>query len=410
MAPPGGRWPLPRAVCVALGVLSALVCACEGRAEYPPPLHPGQPIPEQPPMVIEPQEAALYIGHPDVSFIDARPAKVTRKGHAPGAVSIEWTEFRDAAVLMSGKLDADERRLAAVFGDKGVGSDSWAIIFGDPLTLWGEEGRIAWTLAYLGATRVSIVDGGYSAWVAAGLPVQKGRVERSPRLFVPALQDQLLARKHDVEDFVAERGEDSWRTVLLDVREPGEYRGLEDAPNYGAVRRGHLPTAVNIPWRDLLDEAGRIKPREELGPLLIDHGVRPDARIITYCTGGVRSAHTWFVLHMLGYPNVQNYAGSWWEWSLDRKLPIEQGPERQRAWAPAWPPGSEEPGDDDDSAVLLRAGSSGSRDPAEFLDALKRRLIAKGTEDEEVVPDGNTTGETSVPEPPAAEAGAPPAQ
>lgn len=324
--------------------------------------------------MIDPEEAALYVGHPDVSFIDARPEKMYRKGHAPGAVNIEWTDFRDPAMLLSGKLDADEKRLAEVFASRGVGSDSWAIVFGDPLTLWGEEGRLVWTLAYLGATRVSIVDGGYAAWVAGGLPVQKGRVERPRREFVPELNDALLARKQDVQRFVGERGDDRWNTVLLDVREPGEFRGALDAPTYGALRAGHLPTAVNIPWGELLDETGRIKSRDQLGELLIAQGVRPDARIITYCTGGVRSAHTWFVLTMLGYPNVQNYAGSWWEWSMDRKLPIETGPALPRPPAPVWPPGSQA-GDDDDSAEPVhRAGRTGSEDPGELLDALKQRL------------------------------------
>jgi len=360
----------------------ALLCGCGSKAEYPAAVHPDQVVPAEPPPVIEAEEAALYIGHPDVSFIDARPEKAYRKGHAPGAVHLEWTEFRDATVLMSGKLDADEARLAEVFASRGVGSDSWAIVFGDPLTLWGEEGRIAWTLAYLGATRVSIVDGGHAAWVAAGLPVQKGAVTRARREFVPTLQDQVLARKQDVAVYVDERGDDVWRTVLLDVREPGEFRGAQDAPTYGALRRGHLPTAVNIPWRTLLDENGRIKPREELGEILIAKGVRPDAHVVTYCTGGVRSAHTWFVLTMLGYPNVANYAGSWWEWSLDRKLPVETGPERDRPWTPPWPPGSkaddDDSGDDDDSAEAIhRAGRSGAEDPKELLDALKQRLDRK---------------------------------
>lgn len=288
-------------------------------------------------MTLTPQEAALYIGHPGASFIDARPKKHYRKGHAPGAVSAEWTEFRDeTATLMTGKLDADLDRLAALFAGKGVARDSWAIVFGDPLSGWGEEGRIAWTLHYLGATKVSIVDGGWSAWVEAGLPVQKGDVLREPAEFAAEVADQYIARKRDVRLFSADQ--ENWSTVLVDVREPEEFRGAPGAPSYGSLRVGHVPGAVNLPWRSLLDDKGRILPPDQLEPILINKGVRPDARIITYCTGGVRSAHTWFVLHSLGYPVVKNYSASWWEWSLDRKLGAETGGQRPMPVGPAWPP------------------------------------------------------------------------
>ena len=406
---PGARWPSFKGLATLLSILVA--GGCVSRAEYPAPTNPEQEVPESPPLVIDAAEAALYVGHPDVSFIDTRPAKLHRQGHAPGAVSIQWTEFRDTGAVLSGRLDADERRLAEVFASRGVASDGWTIVFGDPLTLWGEEGRIIWTLAYLGATKFSIVDGGHAAWVEAGLPIQKGTVERPRREFVPKLNDAIMARKMDVKAFVDERGDDSWRTVLLDVREPGEFRGADDAPTYGALRSGHMPTAVNIPWNTLLDETGRLKPREELGEILIAKGVRPDARIITYCTGGVRSAHTWFVLTMLGYPDVRNYAGSWWEWSLDRKLPIEQGVAKPLPWSPPWPPGSEAPapaGDDDDSAVEGRAGRSGSEDAADVLKALKDRLDGAPEAGSEAGPEAEPEAESEArPEAEPEESGTP---
>src|SRR5207248_10724739 len=47
-----------------------------------------------------------------------------------------------------------------------------------------------------------------------------------------------------------------------------------------------------------------------------------DALPISYCRIGERSAHTWFVLtHLLGYPRVRNYDGSWTEWGNLVKAP-----------------------------------------------------------------------------------------
>jgi thiosulfate/3-mercaptopyruvate sulfurtransferase len=54
-------------------------------------------------------------------------------------------------------------------------------------------------------------------------------------------------------------------------------------------------------------------------------GVSADDNTIVYCRIGERSSHTWFVLtHLLGYPNVRNYDGSWTEWGNLVKAPIEK--------------------------------------------------------------------------------------
>jgi len=45
-----------------------------------------------------------------------------------------------------------------------------------------------------------------------------------------------------------------------------------------------------------------------------------------YCRIGERSSHTWFVLqHLLGFPHVRNYDGSWTEWGNSVRVPIKRG-------------------------------------------------------------------------------------
>ena len=62
---------------------------------------------------------------------------------------------------------------------------------------------------------------------------------------------------------------------------------------------------------------------------LLQKGVLPDKEVITYSGAGERSGHTWFVLkHLLGYPVVKNYDGSWVEWGNLVGVAIEQGEER----------------------------------------------------------------------------------
>ena len=88
---------------------------------------------------------------------------------------------------------------------------------------------------------------------------------------------------------------------------------------------GHIPGAVNIPWAQAVNEDGTFKSVDELRALYTSKGVTPDKEVIAYCRIGERSSHTWFVLrHLLGYPHVRNYDGSWTEWGNLVGAPIER--------------------------------------------------------------------------------------
>jgi len=77
-----------------------------------------------------------------------------------------------------------------------------------------------------------------------------------------------------------------------------------------------------------LNNDGTFKSANELKASYEAKGVTKDKEIIVYCQGGVRAAVSAVVLeHILGYPKVRNYVGSWGEWGnrLDTtKYPIEK--------------------------------------------------------------------------------------
>jgi thiosulfate/3-mercaptopyruvate sulfurtransferase len=113
-------------------------------------------------------------------------------------------------------------------------------------------------------------------------------------------------------------------TVILDVREWPEFSGAIQAP--GAARRGRVPGAVWLYWADTLNGDQTLKTTGELKQLFAAKGITPDKRVIIYCQAGVRAAHTSYVLsELIEYKQVQNYAGSWAEWSQNRELPVDSG-------------------------------------------------------------------------------------
>jgi thiosulfate/3-mercaptopyruvate sulfurtransferase len=107
---------------------------------------------------------------------------------------------------------------------------------------------------------------------------------------------------------------------LLDVRRPSEYTGAE----VRAKRGGRIPGARNLEWKESLDASMRLKPEPTLRQLFASRGVSGDTPVITYCQGGVRAAHSAWVLSLLGHDRVKVYDGSWEEWGNDPAVPIER--------------------------------------------------------------------------------------
>ena len=113
------------------------------------------------------------------------------------------------------------------------------------------------------------------------------------------------------------------------MRAPKEYSGEllapENLPQEGRSAAATSPARRTSPGRRRCNEDGTFKSADELKELYGGKGVTPDKDVIAYCRIGERSAHTWFVLtHLLGYPNVRNYDGSWTEWGSLVGAPIEK--------------------------------------------------------------------------------------
>jgi thiosulfate/3-mercaptopyruvate sulfurtransferase len=103
---------------------------------------------------------------------------------------------------------------------------------------------------------------------------------------------------------------------IIDAMPEAHYKGemaMYDRP-------GHIPGASNVPASALLDESGHFRPHDELAALLDgDH----DARVITYCGGGISASSDAFILTRLGFTDVAVYTASLQEWAADPANPLE---------------------------------------------------------------------------------------
>lgn len=83
-----------------------------------------------------------------------------------------------------------------------------------------------------------------------------------------------------------------------------------------------MPGAINIPYKEVFGDDGRVKSTLELKQLFTKAGLKPEDEIVAYCTKGIRSAHMTLLLRMAGFEQAQNYDASFYEWAGNEKLPL----------------------------------------------------------------------------------------
>jgi thiosulfate/3-mercaptopyruvate sulfurtransferase len=243
-------------------------------------------------------------------------------GHIPNAVKIDWhTDLNDPV-----KRDyINEEQFEKLCSEKGISNDTTVVFYGDKNNWWAAYAL--WVFNLFGHELVKIMDGGRNKWIQEGKPLIK-EVPQFPKTEYKAKKrndNSIRAFKDEIIEHIKKGG------ILIDVRSPKEYTGelihMPDYPQEGALRGGHIPTAINIPWATAVNEDSTFKSIQELRKIYKEKfNITEDKEIITYCRIGERSAHTWFVLkYLLNYPKVKNYDGSWTEWGNSVRVPIVKG-------------------------------------------------------------------------------------
>lgn len=191
----------------------------------------------------------------------------------------------------------------------------------DHIVLYGRSALTTITRAWLvfytnGHTHVSILNGGFNGWKAAGHPVTATVNKLYPSKYLVAAK-----RPKAITDIQAVRECLSGQThQLINALSPEQYKGTGGA-NYGRV--GRIPSSSNLPARHLFDQkTQRFKPIEEIRQQWISAGVEPSKRTIHYCGGGIAASTTAFVQALLGYDDWAVYDHSLLEWCQQSDTPM----------------------------------------------------------------------------------------
>jgi thiosulfate/3-mercaptopyruvate sulfurtransferase len=239
-----------------------------------------------------------------------------RAGHIPGAAFVDWrsdfTDRDDPVPVQLGPPEAfaaDATRLGIANGATVVAYDDYRNVL---------AGRVVWALRTYGHARAHILDGGLRAWTAAGYELRRGDEPPAPAdpPYRPA------ARRPTLWTLAQMKAALDRDVLVLDARAHDEYAGIESH----ARRHGHIPGAVNVPYRELLVDDGAFRSPEELRQAFADAGVDAaaiDRPVVVYCNGGVSATAVANALALAGGPDAAVYDGSWNEWGNRSETPIE---------------------------------------------------------------------------------------
>ena len=245
-----------------------------------------------------------------------------QNAHIPGSIYSSytgdgWREIRDGVTGLLPPVESLER----LIGGLGIGNDDTVVVVpaGTGVTDFGSAARVYWTFRVLGHDDVTILNGGFAGWQAAGFDVASGAPDRREFAdFRGELQPALLASLEEVQ-----QARDT-QAQLVDARPADYFRG--DTKASVAKSPGTIPGARNLPHSDFLGQqneawylnADQIRGRVNSAEL------NADTRTIAFCNTGHWAATDWFVLSELaGFEEVALYDGSMAQWSSDSNRPLQ---------------------------------------------------------------------------------------
>lgn len=276
---------------------------------------------------VSPDWVATHAKDPNLRVLDVRTAPLEYiAGHVPGAVNIADSNFRGPNGVLPVQY-WDNAKLADTFSKSGVSNNSKVLVYSSGNDVLGAT-MVAYLLERSGVKDIAVLDGGYVGYKGANQPVTKEFPRYSPGRFVLRDDPAIRVSLNQVQKLIGKPG-----VVFIDPRPPELFRGEKDI----WIRNGHIPGAKNIPWptfteannpQESLKNPHKLKSLDEIRALLAERGVKQTDDIIVTCSTGREATLQYIVLkHLLGYPKVRVYEGSWTEYSTT-DLPVATGPEK----------------------------------------------------------------------------------
>lgn len=257
-----------------------------------------------------------------IQLIDVQPnVHDYIKEHIPTAVYLNGSTLRLTKNGMPATF-ASEEKLRSIFRQLGIKSNKIVVIYSGRGSFkgWGdglEAFMVSYILARSGHDKIFILDGGIDKWKSEQKPLSQVFPKIKSSHIKVNTRKQFVVTIDEVK-----RLEEKDDVLLLDARPTSFYQGTSGP----WIRNGHIPGAINLPWKLFVDETNPylLKPDHIIQSILNKYHISKDKRIICSCGTGREATIEFVILNwFLNYPNVRLYEGSFTEWSADPSNPVE---------------------------------------------------------------------------------------
>ncbi len=283
------------------------------------------PAPDDPRTLVSTAWLAAHLRDPDLRVLDAswylpaagRDARAEfAAGHIPGARFFDIDEISDHRSPLPHMAPPPEKFISRMRA-MGVGDGHQVVIYDGAGIL--SAPRVWWLFRLMGKSDVAVLDGGLPKWRAEGRPLED---------MPPLVKDRHMTVQRQaglVRDVTQVAQAAKLATAaIVDARPPGRFAGTAPEPRPG-LRGGHIPGARNLPYGELLNPDGTMKPPEALRAAFAAAGVDLARPVITTCGSGITAAVLSLALERIGHHNHALYDGSWAEWGMYGDLPVATG-------------------------------------------------------------------------------------
>jgi len=265
------------------------------------------------PLFVSTDWLADHLHDADIAVIDAswylptmnRDGKAEyQAGHIPGAVHFDIDAIADKSSPLPHMLPSPEA-FAKAMGAMGVSEKDHIVVY-DGAGLFAAP-RVWWTFRVMGASRVSILEGGAPKWRAENRAWTDAASLKPAKIFTPHFDASEVADLAVVKTALQAK-----KAQIVDARPAARFRGEAPEPRPG-LASGHMPGSFNVQFGDIVVD-GRLLSRDAITAAFEKVGVNLAEPIITSCGSGVSAAILALALESIGHPVEALYDGSWAEW------------------------------------------------------------------------------------------------
>ncbi|WP_298263301.1 sulfurtransferase [uncultured Lutibacter sp.] len=277
-------------------------------------------------MKIEPLVSVAWlfknIENPNLIILDASP-KENKSNLIPKYTDIRIkgarmfdmeTTFLDKKSAIPNMIPSEE-----VFTKKcrvlGINNESIIVVY-DNLGIYTSP-RAWWMFRVMGHKKVAVLNGGLDAWMKEDFPVESiSEITNNKGNFKANYQPNLVKDSSFLVNNIKQKTH-----LVIDARSVDRYKGNVPEPREN-MASGHIPNSLNLHFKNVLDNDGKMKSKNELLTIFQQFTIKNQPLIFT-CGSGVTASILLLASEIALENNKSLYDGSWAEWGQLGKFPIE---------------------------------------------------------------------------------------